>query len=136
MAQMQIPLVFPRSFFSCSTLTRWSTFLECSRGGESRAPTVAACCTCAWKRHLSGGSQCSLVRQLCRCSALTVSWTQVQGPGSSPQGHGSHEVHCAFISTETCPLHRCPNHNHHHNHNHKTYSFQFFELFTYTVIFF
>ena len=40
-AQMQIPFIFPWSFFSCSTLIRWSTFLECSRGGDSRAPTVA-----------------------------------------------------------------------------------------------
>ena len=99
-AQMQIPLVFPWSFFSCSTLIRWSTFLECSHGGDSRAPTVAACRTCAWTW--------SFTRPLCATtfvqSAATVAQlqcsdgelgflgpcTQVQGRGSCPQGHGPH----------------------------------------------
>ena len=47
-AQMQIPLVqLPSRFSHCSTLIRWSTFivqvqfLECTRGGDSRAPTIA-----------------------------------------------------------------------------------------------
>ena len=63
------------------------------------------------QRHLSGGSECSQLRRFRSCSALTVSWDFLRAPvhwyragGRVHRDTASHnKVHCAVISTETCP---------------------------------